>query len=73
MKYYLVKFRVHLLGFKPFVVYTDHAPLCTATQPPHLSQIMARWLTLFVEYNFEIKYKQSKKKPLSDALSRGLD
>ena len=25
MKYALVKFRVHLLGFKPFVVYTYHA------------------------------------------------
>ncbi|GMF37002.1 unnamed protein product [Phytophthora fragariaefolia] len=25
MKYALVKFRVHLLGQKPFVIYTDHA------------------------------------------------
>ena len=25
MKYALVKFRVHLLGSKPFVVFTDHA------------------------------------------------
>lgn len=42
MKYALVKYRVHLLGSKPFVVYTDHASLCTATQSPHLSQRMAR-------------------------------
>ena len=41
MKYALVKFRVHLLGSKPFVVYTDHASLRTATQSPHLSQRMA--------------------------------
>jgi hypothetical protein len=27
MKYALVKFRVHLLGSKPFVIYTDHASL----------------------------------------------
>ena len=31
MKYALVKFRVHLLGSKPFVIYTDHASLRTAT------------------------------------------
>ena len=37
MKYALVKFRVHLLGSNPFVVYTDHASLRTATQSPHLS------------------------------------
>ena len=27
MKYALVKFRVHLLGSKPFVIYADHASL----------------------------------------------
>ncbi|KAG2977106.1 hypothetical protein PC119_g21998 [Phytophthora cactorum] len=47
MKYALVKFRVHLLGSKPFVIYTDHASLRTATQSPHLSQTMARWLSFF--------------------------
>ena len=38
MKYALVKFRVHLLGSKPFVIYTDHSSLRTATQSPHLSE-----------------------------------
>ena len=47
MKYALVKFRVHLLGSKPFVVCTDHASLRTETQSPHLSQRMARWLSFF--------------------------
>ncbi|GMF53879.1 unnamed protein product [Phytophthora fragariaefolia] len=42
MKYALVKFRVPLLGSKPFVIYTDHASLRTAIQSPHLSQRMAR-------------------------------
>ncbi|GMF39395.1 unnamed protein product [Phytophthora fragariaefolia] len=42
MKYALVKFRVHLFGSKPFVIYTDHASLRTATQSPHLSQRMAQ-------------------------------
>jgi len=47
MKYALVKFRVYLLGSKPFVIFTDHASLRTATQSPHLSQRMARWLSFF--------------------------
>ena len=70
MKYALVKFRVYLLGSKPFVVYKDHASLRTATQSPHLSQRMARWLSFFVEYNFEVKYKPGKQNVLADALSR---
>ena len=69
MKYALVKFRVHLLGSKPFVIYTDHASLRTATQSSHLSQRMARWLSFFAEYNFEVKYKPGKQNALTDALS----
>ncbi|GMF33754.1 unnamed protein product [Phytophthora fragariaefolia] len=57
MKYALVKFRVHLLGQKPFVIYTDHASLRTATSSPHISQRMARWLSFFAEYNFTVEYK----------------
>ncbi|POM75291.1 Pol Polyprotein, partial [Phytophthora palmivora] len=45
MKYALVKFRVHLLGTRPFVIYTDHASLRTATNSPHLSQRMASRVT----------------------------
>ena len=60
MKYALVKFRVHLPRSKPFVIITDHASLRTATQSPHLSQRIARWLSFFAEYNFEVKYKSGK-------------
>ncbi|POM69136.1 Reverse transcriptase [Phytophthora palmivora] len=58
----LVKFRVHLLGPRPFVIFTDHASLRTATNPPHLSQRMARWLSFFAEYNFRIRiaYKEDR-------------
>ncbi|GMF23279.1 unnamed protein product [Phytophthora fragariaefolia] len=70
MKYTLVKFRIHLLGSKPFVIYTDHASLRNATQSPHHSQRMARWLSFFAEYNFEVKYKPAKQKALADALPR---
>ncbi|POM65022.1 Pol protein [Phytophthora palmivora] len=52
MKYALVKFRVDLLGTGPFVIYIDHASLRTATNSPHLSQRMTRWLSFFAEYNF---------------------
>ncbi|GMF52218.1 unnamed protein product [Phytophthora fragariaefolia] len=73
MKYALAKFRVHLLGQKPFVIYTDHASLRTATSSPHLSQRMARWLSFFAEYNFTVEYKPGKQNVLADALSRRPD
>ncbi|GMF50579.1 unnamed protein product [Phytophthora fragariaefolia] len=73
MKYALVKFREHLLGQKPFVIYTDHASLRTATSSPHLSQRMTRWLSFFAEYNFTVEYKPGKQNVLADALSRRPD
>ncbi|KAG3091674.1 hypothetical protein PI125_g17368 [Phytophthora idaei] len=73
MRYALIKFRVYLLGEQTFAVYTDHASLCTATKSPHLSQRMARWLSLFFEYNFVVHYKPGKSNILADALSRRPD
>ena len=70
MKYDLIKFIVHLLGSKPFVIYTDHASLRTATRSPHPSQRMSRWLSFFAEHNFEVKYNPGKQNALTDALSR---
>ncbi|KAG3132175.1 hypothetical protein PI126_g19751 [Phytophthora idaei] len=73
MQYALVKFRLHLLGSRPFVIYTDHASLRTATNSPHLSQRMAWWLSFFAEYNFRVEYKPGKLNVLADALSRRPD
>ena len=73
MKYALVKFRVHLLASKPFVICTDHSSLRTATQSPHLSQRMARWISFFDEYNFGAKYNPGKQNASADALSRRPD
>ncbi|KAG2945356.1 hypothetical protein PC119_g14866 [Phytophthora cactorum] len=73
MRYALIKFRVYLLGEQTFAVYTDHTSLRTATKSPHLSQRMARWLSLFSEYNFVVHYKPGKSNILADALSRRPD
>ena len=70
IKYALVKFRVHLLGTEPFIVYTDHASLQTEINSLHLSPRMARRITFFSEYNFRVEYKPGKSNVLTDALSR---
>ena len=73
MKFALTKFRIYLLGSKPFTVFTDHASLRTAIKSPHLSQRMARWLSFFAEYNFSVEYKPGKLNVIADALSRRPD
>ncbi|GMF53620.1 unnamed protein product [Phytophthora fragariaefolia] len=70
MKYALAKFRVYLLGSRPFVVYTDHESLRTAIKSPHISQRMARWLSFFAEYNFQVEYRPGRFNVVADALSR---
>ncbi|KAH9101209.1 hypothetical protein LEN26_015849, partial [Aphanomyces euteiches] len=70
MKYALVKFRIYLLGSKPFTVYTDHASLRTAVNSPHISDRMARWLAFFAEYNMTVEYKPGRTNVIADALSR---
>ncbi|POM77036.1 Putative retroelement [Phytophthora palmivora] len=73
MKCALVKFSVHLLGSRPFMIYTDHASLRMATNSPNLLQRMVRWLSFFAEYNFRVEYKPGKLNVLADALSRRPD
>ncbi|ETP55430.1 hypothetical protein F442_00018 [Phytophthora nicotianae P10297] len=70
MQYALAKFRVHVLGPRPWAIYTDHGSLRTATISPHLYQWMARLLSFFAEYKFCVEYKPDKLNVLADALSR---
>ncbi|GMF45349.1 unnamed protein product [Phytophthora fragariaefolia] len=64
---------MYLLGSRPFVVFTDHASLHTAIKSPHISQRMARWLSFFAEYNFQVEYKPGRWNVVTDALSRRPD
>ncbi|KAG2779394.1 hypothetical protein Pcac1_g10629 [Phytophthora cactorum] len=73
MKYALAKFRVHLLGSGPFVVYTHHASLRTAVKSPHISHRVARWLSFFAEYDFRVEYKPGRLNVVADVLSRRPD
>ncbi|POM73790.1 LOW QUALITY PROTEIN: Pol protein [Phytophthora palmivora] len=68
MKYALVKFSVHLLGTRPFVIYTNHASLRTAANPPHLSQR----LSFFAEYNFRMVSRRETRRE-SDAFKARLE
>ena len=69
MKYDLARFRFYLLGSKRFVIYTDRASFRTATQSPHFALKMDRWISIFAEYNFEVKYEPGKQNSLADLLS----
>ncbi|ETV74026.1 hypothetical protein H257_11340 [Aphanomyces astaci] len=65
MNYALTKFRIYLLGAKPFVVYTDHASLRTATNTSHMSYLS--------KCTFSVQYKPDKDNILADALYRRPD
>ena len=70
MTNHLVKFRAHLLIYKPFAIYTDCTSLRTAIQSFHRSKRLSHRLLILAEYNFEVTYKPGKQNALADALSR---
>ena len=48
-------------------------PYARLSISPHLSQGMARWLSLFAEYNVSVEYKPVRQNVVADALSRRPD
>ncbi|POM66155.1 Pol protein [Phytophthora palmivora] len=60
-------------NYPTFADYTNHVSLRAATKSPHLSQRMARWLSLPPEYNFVVHYKSGKTNILADARARRPD
>jgi len=69
MVFSLHKFKHYLLGNK-FVFYVDHMALVYLVNKPQVSRKIARWLLLFLEYDFTVVYKPSRIHVVANALSR---
>ncbi len=72
MVFALHKFKHYLLGNK-FIFYVDHMALVYLVNKPQVLGKIARWLLLFLEYDFVVVYKPSGTHVNVDALSRLLD
>jgi hypothetical protein len=69
MVYALHKFK-HLLLGKKFVFYVDHMAMVHLVNKPQVLGRIARWLLLFLEYEFTMVYKPSKTHVVDDVLSK---
>lgn len=67
--YFIHHFHHYLLG-RPFIVYTDHAPLRYWQADKEMLGRRGRWLANLQEYQFEIKYLEGKNNQVADILSR---
>jgi hypothetical protein len=72
MIFALHKFKHYLLGNK-FVFHVDHMALVYLVNKPRVLGRIARWLLLFLEYDFTLVYKLGKTHVVTNALSRLLD
>ncbi len=72
MFFALHKFRHYLLGNK-FFFNMDHMALVYLVNKPQVLGKIARWLLLFLEYDFMVMYKPCRTHVLVNALSRLLD
>jgi hypothetical protein len=72
MVFGLHKFKHYLLGNK-FVFYVDRMALVYLVNKPQVLGIIAKWLLLFLEYDFIAMYKPSRIHVVANALSRLLD
>jgi hypothetical protein len=69
MVYALYKYRHYLLG-NMFIFYVDHMASMYLVNKPQVFGRLAKWLLLFLEYDFKIVYKPSRSHLMIDALSR---
>jgi hypothetical protein len=69
MVFALHKLKHYLLGNK-LILYVDHMTLVYLVNKPHVLGIIARWLLLFLEYDFTIVYKLGKIHVVAIALSK---
>ncbi len=69
MVYALHKFKHYLLN-NMFIFYVDHTALVYLVNKPHVSGRLARWLLLFMEYDFKIVYKLGRSHLMVDAFSK---
>ncbi|EIE80571.1 hypothetical protein RO3G_05276 [Rhizopus delemar RA 99-880] len=63
------QFRPYLLGQK-FTIITDHSALNELLKASNPTGIIARWITILTEYEFEIKYRPGRVNESADFLSR---
>jgi hypothetical protein len=62
-------FRNYLLGPKPFLIITDHAPLTGLRRIKDVNGLIGRWSLTLQEYNYMVEYRAGEKNQV-DALSR---
>ncbi|KAG1043320.1 hypothetical protein G6F43_011674 [Rhizopus delemar] len=62
-------FRPYLLGRK-FTIITDHSALKGLLNTTNPTGIIARWITILAEYEYEVKYRPGRVNESADFLSR---
>ncbi|KAG1419562.1 hypothetical protein G6F58_004549 [Rhizopus delemar] len=62
-------FRPYLLG-KKFTIITDHSALNGLLKTSNPTGIIARWITILSEYDYEVKYRPGRVNESADFLSR---
>ena len=60
----------HYLGYKEFIIHTDHESLKYLKGQGKLNKRHAKWVEFIESFPYIIKYKQGKENVVADALSR---
>jgi transposase InsO family protein len=60
----------HWILGERFILYTDHMALTTMFTTRHQSYVIANWLDVLLEYDFEVRHRPGIQMILPDALSR---